>query len=89
MVFTLLGYAPVSFTDRSTGNLVEGVRFFFSGYDGYSNLVGSAAFDFFMTQDRLDRIRFHPDSSSVGTEFDIQYNRFGKIASIKSLDDSY
>lgn len=85
MVFTLLGYTPVSFTDRSSGNLIEGTRFYFSGDDGSRGLVGSAAFDFFMTQQRLEKINFVPSPSAVGTEFDIQYNRFGKVGSIKSV----
>lgn len=87
MVFTLLGFNPVSFTDKTTGDLIEGTRFFFSGDDGSRGLVGQTCFDFFMTQRRLEQLHFTPSPSDLGTEYDILYNRYGKVADIRSVYD--
>lgn len=87
MTFTLLGFSPVSFTDKSSGALIDGTRFYFVGDDGRSGLVGQSAFDFFMTSQRMDKLGFHPVPSDVGAEFEIFYNRFGKVADIKSVYD--
>lgn len=87
MVFTLLGYSDVSFTDKSSGQLIEGSRFYFAGDDGSRSLVGQSCFDFFMTSRRLEQIGFLPSASDVGSEYEIFYNRFGKVCDIRSVYD--
>lgn len=89
MVFTLVGFTPVSFTDKSTGALIDGTRFYFCGDDGTRGLVGSATFDFFMTSRRLEQLGFNPKVSDLDSEFEIFYNRFGKVSDIRSVYDKH
>lgn len=89
MVFTLIGYSPISFADKTTGDLIEGTRFYFCGDDGSRGLVGSSAFDFFLTSRRLDQLGFHPSPSDLDSQFEIFYNRFGKVSDIRSVYDKH
>lgn len=83
----LLGYRRVSFTNQQSGQVVDGVKFYFGADTGVRNLVGYETFDCFLSKDKLDRLGFDPQPQDVHQDFDIAYNRYGKVDSIKSVLD--
>lgn len=85
MIATLYGYRNVSFTNQQTGQVVDGVKFYLGADTGARNLVGYETFDCFLSKDKLDRLGFYPDPRDIDMQFDIAYNRYGKVDSIKTV----
>lgn len=85
MTAILFGYRTLSFTNQQTGQIVDGVKFYFGSETGLRNLVGYETFDFFLSKDKLSHLGFDPQPSDIQQEFDIAYNRYGKVDSIKSV----
>lgn len=86
MQCTLLGYRDVSFTNRSTGELVEGRKFYVED-DGPEGMVGKETFDFFLSKARMAEVGVSVSPEHIGTEFDLSFNRYGKVDGLKSAYD--
>lgn len=86
MECTLLGYRDVSFTNRSSGELVEGRKFYVENA-GPEGTVGKETFDFFLSAARMREIGVTISPEHIGTEFDLSFNRYGKVDGLKSAYD--
>lgn len=75
--YKCIGKGNVDFTDRS-GNVVKGISFYVISET--SNVEGYKAERFFVSSTALSNMKYLP---SVNDEFDIVFNRYGKIAEFK------
>lgn len=86
MECTLLGYRDVSFTNRTTGEMVEGRKFYVQN-DGPEGTVGKETFDFFLTRIKMSECGVSVSPEHIGTDFDLSFNRYGKVDGLKSIYD--
>lgn len=78
MYYKLLGFRPVSFTNRSSGELIEGLKIFV-GDESREDTTGMDTADFFLSVAKASECGFKPQKEDIGSEIDISFNRYGKI----------
>lgn len=85
MIATLCGYREVSFTNQQTGQLVNGVKFYWYAASGLRGLTGFETFDCFLSEDSVRRLGIRLSEDILQSDYELLYNRYGKVDSIKSV----
>ena len=82
MQVKLLGVRPVSFTNETTGELVEGISLYIAYPD--ADVYGSMSDKKFINNDALERLGISDEEliHAVGSDIDIMINPRGKLSAI-------
>ena len=76
----LVGYKQLNFTGQG-GEVVNGTNLFFADASDSVGLVGRECFRFFVSEQKI--INF--PKLDIGGEYDLVFNRFGKLQNIIPL----
>lgn len=79
----IIGKRPSGFTTKD-GTNIEGVTMYLAEVMHSPGAEGKSAERVFLSKQKLASLDFIP---AVGMEVDVFYNRFGKVATIRLLDD--
>lgn len=74
----VIGFAEISFTDKNTGAVIEGMNIFVTFENKRTS--GSACDRLYVSRQRLEEYGYYP---SIGDDIEPLYNRYGKISGIR------
>lgn len=79
MEIKIIGYQEMNFTDRNSGNLVEGTRIYYAYADRY--VTGNAADHIFIRKG-------YKNPFELNKKYIVSYNRYGKfdLDNVKKVD---
>lgn len=76
----VIGFSESSFTAKDTGAVIEGMNIFVTFES--SRVTGTACDRLYVSRNRLEECGYYP---SIGDDIEPMYNRYGKIAGIRTL----
>lgn len=80
----IIGISNTSFTPKDSTTPIEGTTFYTTEPIDSKNGAGSKGDKFFLTRAKLSALDFTP---AIGQEVEVLYNKFGKVATIRLLND--
>lgn len=80
----IIGIANTHFTPKDSDKAITGKTFYTTEPMDPKRGEGETADHFFLTNEKLAALNFTP---AVGQTVDVLYNRYGRIATVKLVDD--
>lgn len=80
----IIGIVNSSFTPKDSSTPIEGSTFYVTNPIPSQRGEGSSAERFFLSKAKLSTLDFTP---SVGMDIEVLYNRYGKVSTLRLLDD--
>ena len=82
MIVRLLGLRPVEFTNKETGEVVEGISLYFAFPD--ADVYGEVADKKFISNDVIEKLHLNVDEfvNAIGSDIDIMLNPRGRLSAI-------